>query len=303
MSKLVSVVRRNGTAEIVDALMTQHIDENNENFSARLLELWPPFMYYIETMITDELSSYFSQDEIQQIGMFAQEHNTTGKPKNKPPARHLECDFSNPKLLGRAKSILMRCISEYRCDVTIVSGEAHYTIYDNNVYDAIISHSSDAQKPKFICGPVLLIDNTHHGNRAEGSIVSRLWKAGKLDLWCSDVRQDVHFRLGGTESLYVEEPHVSGARVRFGWLFQNNNEVGLRFKKIAEYMINSQSVRKAKNLDNDFWLLTSNELRKLKRICEEELSSGRRKTYNEYTKQDLGQLIKQYQILEEEYHI
>ena len=111
----------------------------------------------------------------------------------------------------------------------------------------------------------------------------------------------LHFRLGGTKSLYVEEPHNSGVKVRFGWLFVDNNEVGLRFKKIAEHIINSQSVRTAKNLE-DFWLLTSSELRKAKMIWGEELASGRT-THSEFTKQDLGQIIKQYQILEEEYHI
>lgn len=299
MSKLVAVVRRSGTDEIVDALMTQHMGENNENFSARLLNLWPPFMYYVETMITDELHSYFSQDEIQRIGMFAQA-NAEEKPINEPPARRIKCDFSDPRLLRRTKRILLRCFENNRDNVAIVTGEAHYKIYDNAVYDAITLYASDAQnKPKFVCGPVLLINDTHHGNRAEGSIVLRLWKAGKLDLWYSDVRQAVHFRLGGTDTLYIEEPHIAGAQMRFGWLFENNNEVGLRFKKTMEHVINRQNVRRSKDPLNDFLLLTSSELAKVIRVSQEELASGRKAYYDEYTKQDLDQIIKQYQILKE----
>lgn len=298
MSRLVAVVRQSGTNEIVDALITQHMGENNENFSARLLNIWPPFMYYVETMITDKLDNYFSEDEIQRIHMFAQA-NAKGKPINEPPVRRRECNFSNHKLLSRTKRILIRCFENNGNDVAVVTGEAHYRIYDNDVYNAIDLHVSGAQnKPKFICGPVLLIDNTYRSNRVEGSIMLRLWKAGKLDLWYSDVRQAVHFRLGGTDTLYIEEPHAAGAEIRFGWLFESNNEIGLRFKKTIEHIIKSQNVRRAEDPYNDFLLLTSNELTKVRRVCQEELASGRR-INAEYSKQDLEQIIEQYQILKE----
>jgi len=298
MPRLVAVVRENGTNEIVDALMTEHIDDNNENLSGRLLKLWPPFIYYIETMITDDLHSYFGEAEIERIGMFAKA-NAEGRPVYRPPARRFKCDFSDLKVLRQAKEILIGCFRQHRCDVAIVTGEAHYKMYDNEVYDAVADCTGGAEnKPMFICGPVLLIEDAHRGNRTEDSVVLRLWKAGKLDLWYSNVRQPIHFRLGGTDTLYIEEPHAAGATTRFGWLFQNSKEVGVRFRKTIDHVIKSQNVRRSEGPD-DFLLLTSTELNKVKRICREELPSGRKRDYDEYSRQDLAEIIEEYQVLEE----
>ena len=83
--KIVSLVRRTESDEIIDALLAGQEDIGDRNLSAELLEKWPPFNYYVQTIITSNLPDYFSGDEIQEIEKFAHA-NTEGLVLNQPPA-------------------------------------------------------------------------------------------------------------------------------------------------------------------------------------------------------------------------
>ena len=297
MSVLVAVVRQNENDEIVDALIAKQVDGRVENLSARLLEKWPPFTHDIEAILTDNLSNYFSTDEVLKIERFAQA-NASGRPLIEPSATRIRCDLSDPNSVEYMKGILTKCLRTHKGNVAIVTGEAHFKIYDQEICD-IMTHyvSGSLNQLLFVCGPVVVMDNKFRRNRIDGSIVPLLGKLENVDLRYSDVRQEVHFRLGGTDDLYVEDPHIAASQVRFGWLFENDIRIGLRFRNTVEHVIKSQDVRVSKNPADDFLLLTSSELSRLKNACQVELLKSK-KTYNDCTKHDLMRIIKKHNILE-----
>ncbi len=292
----IAVVRKIKSDVIVDALLAEGEDIKKKNLSAELLGKWPPFTHYIQTVVTANPHSYFSDTEITRIERFAQA-NDEGVTCIKPAARRMQSSLAVPESIRTNKKLIKEWLKEYKGDVSIVTGEAHYMIFDQEIYQAIANAGSYSEsKAVFVAGPIVLVNDSFRDNKVEGSIVPLLGELRNLDLYYSNTRQGVHFRLGGNEHLYVEDPHAAAAGVRLGWFFHKNGEVGGRFRKVLENILRRQDIRKSEKPAADFLFLTDTELDKLKEACQKELAKGG-KPYNECTKEDFVQIITKYHIL------
>ena len=286
MSKLLSVVRETASSRIVDCMLIDKVESHTDNLSAKLVEKWPPFTHYFQTVITEDLHNYFTRDEVRVIEKLAKgaaEHYAV----DSPGATRITCDVTVPKSREAYKSVIRDCFRKYEGNVTIVSGEADYKIYDWQMLEVIANTTSSLEKKAtFICGPVLLVDDEFGEDKTMVSIVPKLGELENVKLYYSDKRITTHFRLAGGARLYVEDPHFPSPDQRNGWLFDEGSAVVSRFGKLLDAILKSGSVRESKRPEEDFLFLTDSELLQLRARV---VQSG--KHYDECTKEELIQLM------------
>jgi len=293
----IAVVRRTDNDEIIDAIQIRDEEALKRNLSAELSEKWPPYSHYIQTVLTNYLSGYFSKENIMTIRKILKA-KLAGDVAINPTAIRTSLDMRVQQHTDSLVEMLKRFITQYKGDAIIVTGEAHYKIYNEELYQTIKQTPTNSKnRLVFICGPILVVDDKFRDNRIEGSIIPRLWELPNVDIYCSETRQDIHFRLGGSEALYVEDPHHPAADERIGWLFEKDPEIGKKFREMAEYLLRSKAVYKSERPESDFIFLTLSQLHRLKEAVERKKAKDG-KDYSERTKENFSGIINSEHLLE-----
>jgi hypothetical protein len=302
-TKKVAIVRDNFTKEIVDALIVEDFNTKDTNLSSIFLTKWPPFTYSFETVIGNDLNSFFLSEDIQVIRSLAelnQQGLNTAKPKSFYVKGYIPKSNKTEKLkdLKKYRDILSRCEERsLNCFISIC-GEANPKVYDKALFSALEQLSNNNGSIDIIAGPVIIAskDNNNLKNKSERSILPKLANLKNSTIYYSKTRQSLHFRIGGGKYLYVEIPHSPAKEERHGWFYDQDQQAIDRFRKIFENTSKSDSVKYSKKPDEDFFFLTEPELDNIGRIIGEEVVQHHGKPFNQYTKEDFYRLIDKKKI-------
>lgn len=100
--------------------------------------------------------------------------------------------------------------------LTMVRGELPYSVYDEEIADALRRANGRGVEITLICGPQVLVPE------AGVHPILALASEGILSLYYPNLPQPEHFIEADSTTLYWEEPHLPRARNREVWLFRNS---------------------------------------------------------------------------------
>lgn len=168
----------------------------------------------------------------------------------------------------------------------ITAGEANPEFYTEAVINAMRrANRENGVVIKMICGPTILVKN----EKEKKSDILDLAKDGTIELFLSQKRQRVHFRVSTTGRLYWERPHIPGEKeCRVGFNIPQNYFEAKPYLKKFNQLLSEDYVVKSTDPYRDFILVTRDEQEAL---CDEVRRRG--EDYNECDSVYLRQVIEE----------
>jgi hypothetical protein len=142
--------------------------------------------------------------------------------------------------LGEQPKYLIRRISSSKKMIKIISGEAHYKIFDNKeILDSLKMAKEKKVSIEMICGPDLVVNDEEFEKYKNAPSKYRkeflsLAKDGTIKLYKSKERQKSHFTMIDLDYVYEESPHKQAAERRNAKIIENSLWEANRLNELFE---------------------------------------------------------------------
>lgn len=172
-------------------------------------------------------------------------------------ARYGEQPLSDKDLKDKVNSAFVKCIEQCNTSIKAVAGECTTKAYTRPVGNALRRAIEERDiTVKIICGPIITVRDED-----ESSPILELAIEGKLQLYFSNKRLPLHFRIGDNgKHLYWEEEHTLNADRREYYEFIGNDFEAKPFLDDFEKLLSSGKYIRSNNPKDDFVLVKESDL-------------------------------------------